>query len=226
MDKTKDHIQLESLMAQTDLGDYFEHWQAMDKSVITFEKGEIIYTLGSRISSLYFMLNGLVELDFYNDQGDIMNITTIQPITVLGEVEYILNCPTLTEATAIAKTVCIEIPIVMNQKYLETDVTFSRFLNQDLALKMTAISHVAIDRRLVSTQTRLAVYILRRGYTEGSEITGLGQIAKTINCSYRQLLRSFKALSDKKLLSHGEKKGVYYLENLSGLEQLVREDNL
>ncbi len=169
-----------------------------------YAPGELLTTPFSPSEYLQFVVDGeLLLYDMPDEESTVMIQTTYNDVELLGDVELLdaRFTPFFVEAKTDVFTLALHLEQYRTQ--LLNDPVFLRHLCRNLANKLNGAvvsSRKSTLRRRVEASVRYAEV--------GDRITGIGQLARTLDISNRQLLRVLKELCSEGVLEH-EKKGVY-----------------
>lgn len=172
--------------------------------LLHYSPGELLTNPFSPSRYFQFIVEGeLLLYDMPDEESTIMLQTTYNEVRMLGEVE-ILDAqftPFFVEARTDVYTLAIYLE--QYQQTLLNDPVFLRYLCTSLANKLSgavaASAHIPLKKRV----------LLSLQYAEESQtLTNIGQLAKSLNVSNRQMLRVLKDLCAEGILEHSQK-GVY-----------------
>lgn len=203
-----------------DISSHFTEWNALKKKLVRYKKGELIVMYGSITDKLFFLVSGAIRFSCIADNYEEYFFFNAKNEGIFGEVEYVMNIPSITQSEVIEECECILIPLKENRDLLDNDIKFQKFLTRILAKKYNDIRSKYMDIESYPLEIRLIRYLLT---DKNNNVENLGQIAKSINCSYRQLLRILKKFCDNSWMEHLEQKGKYRIVNREAMEQKVNE---
>ena len=168
--------------------------------------GELLTNSFSPSLYLQFIVEGeLLLYDMPDEESTIMLQTSYNEVNLLGEVELLdaMFTPFFVEAKTDVYTLAVYISQYRQQ--LLNDPVFLRYVCRGLSNKLNGA--VASSRHL---PLRKRVALSLQHAENGSEITNIALLARTLNVSNRQLLRVLKELCTEGVLEHRQK-GVYCL---------------
>ncbi len=193
------------------------------KKLVKYRKGEIIALYGENSDKLFFLLKGTIRFTSITDDYEEYFFFDATNEGLFGEVEYILNIPSITQSEVIDDCYCIIIPISENRYLLDCDLKFQKFVSQVLAKKYNDMRFIAMNTETHSLDVRLIKYLLSDNSVEIIDnITGM---SKTLKCSYRQLLRVLKEFCSKGWIKHLSQKGKYKIINRKAMQQAINGSN-
>lgn len=223
MIKIKNEKQINELCEKYQITLRFANWNYLAKELVHYQKGEIIAICGENYDRLFFLVKGSIRFTCVADNYEEYFFFDAYNNGLFGEVEYLLNIPSITQSEAIEDCDCIVIPINKNRKFLDNDLIFQNFLGQVLARKYNELRDSYMNAKVFFLRTRLAAYLINNANCD-TNISNLTQISKILRCSYRQLLREFKFFCEVGCLEHLNKKGKYKIANYEKLEAYTREE--
>ena len=188
---------------ELDIERYFSS-KVPDFLLLRYLPGEMLTSAYSPSQYVQFVAEGeLLLYDMPDEEHTITIQTTHNDVNILGEMELLdaRFTPFFVEASSVVYTLALRLDQYREQ--LLSDPVFLRRICLSLAEKLNgAVSS--------SARLPLKVKVCRsiRLVEPGQRITGIGQLAKSVNVSNRQMLRVLKELCLEGVLEH-EKKGVY-----------------
>lgn len=215
---------LEQMAAEKHITDYFLHWEQLNKHLVKYKKGEMIALYGEITNKIFFLLSGSIRFTSINEDYEEFFFFDAVNEGLFGEVEYVLDIPSITQSEVMDDCYCIIIPTDVNKSLLDNDIKFQREIARVLARKYNDQRALSVDTETYSVDVRLAHYILYTNLSD--ELQDLTTIAKTLKCSYRQLLRVLNTFCQQKWLRHGFTKGTYFVINREDLKNHYIEKNI
>jgi len=203
-----------------DINSHFSNWEALTKKLVHYEKGEIIAFYGDQANKLFFLVKGTIKFCCFTDDYEEYFFFDATNEGLFGEVEYVMNIPLITQSEVIEDCHCIVIPVKENRKLLDNDLKFQVFLTTILAKKYNDMRNLCMNAESYPLEIRLAKYLIAD--KNSSKISDLTQIAKTIKCSYRQLLRTIKQFVENGWIEHLPQKGKYKIKDRDALEEVAK----
>lgn len=164
--------------------------------LVEFEKGEILNNPLQLLSCFYIIVRGSVSIYHLTEDGSIRYISKAASGTLLGDMEFsgAGNQSLYIEAAEIV--LCLAIPFRENQRILENDPVFLRFILGQLAGKL---SLSAVMTASAQTLEEKVLFFLRKVQTDHA-ISSVNHALQALHCSRRQLQRVLKKLCDEGLL--------------------------
>jgi CRP/FNR family transcriptional regulator, putaive post-exponential-phase nitrogen-starvation regulator len=226
MKTIKDLPLYQSFVDRHSILDHLSSWDDLTKNLTFYKKGEYLYTYGSLLENLIFLVQGHIKLSSTGKNGEYHPLTLYQDFALIGDAEYILECPATADVEALTDVYCIELPLSLNKTYLEQDIVFQRFLNKVQAEKLMKIVTLEIHKEVYLVEIRLASYLLAFSYKEQDTIKELKKISFELHCSYRQLLRVIQKMTIDGIFEPGSTRGHYLIKNISALEALAKKADI
>lgn len=202
-----------------DICSHFSNWDKLKKKLVHYEKGEIIAFYGDQADKLFFLVKGTIKFCCITDDYEEYFFFDAANEGLFGEVEYVMNIPLITQSEVIEDCDCIVIPVKENRNLLDNDLEFQIFLTNILAKKYNDMRNLYMNVESYPLEVRLAKYLVAD--KNNNNVSELSQIAKTIKCSYRQLLRTMKRFVENNWIEHLQQKGKYRITDREALEEIA-----
>ena len=216
----------QSLLDKHNLPQHLSTWDQLTKKLTFYKKGEFLYTCGSSLKNLIFVVQGHIKLSSNGKNGEYHHLTLYQDFALIGDAEYILECPATADVEALTDVYCFEIPLAQNKTFLDQDIVFQRFLNKLQAQKLMNIDTLEMHKEIYLVEVRLASYLLASNYEEKDTIKDLKKISFQLHCSYRQILRVIQKMTLDGIFDHGTIRGHYLIKNISALKALAKKADI
>ncbi len=226
MKTVKNHPLYQSFIDMHNILNHLSSWDDLSKNLTYYKKGEFLYRYDSFLKNLIFLVQGQIKLSTTGKNGEYHHLTLYQDFALIGDVEYILECPATADVEALTDVFCIELPLSFNKTYLDQDLVFQRYLNKLQAQKLMQIDTLKMQKELCPVEIRLASYLLAFSYKEQDTIKELKRISFHLHCSYRQLLRVVQQMAKEGLFEPGSTRGHYLIKNISALEALAKKADI
>ncbi|SHJ99916.1 Crp/Fnr family transcriptional regulator [Tepidibacter formicigenes] len=233
MIKIKNEKELNYYIEKYKLNNIFEKDIKKYMELHFFKKGEHIYRCDENINYFYFLVKGRAKVYTISKNGKALLLRFYKPCEIIGDIEIIqeiekernkfYSC----NVESLDNTIWIGISFDNMKKHVKDDIKFLKYISKSLAYKLCQLGNSSVLNLLYPLENRLASYILALTYDTNSnkdiieiEMCKLKDIAELLGSSYRHLLRTINALSDKKII---ERKRNYIkildgkkLEDLAG----------
>jgi len=194
-----------------------------------FKKGESISITDEPVEYFYFQVEGKSKVFKLLKNGKSLLMKFFNPLEIIGEIELIQNINANSNITAISECTMIAVEMNKLKELTENDLTFLKFLNKHLVIKLKEFSLSSSINLLYPLENRLASYILatsckdsaNKKFVEGINTNKLTEMADLLGTSYRHLNRTLKGLQDKGLVKK-ERSSIVIL-NKEELEKLAAD---
>ena len=164
--------------------------------LVEFEKGEILSDPLQPLSCFYIIARGSVSIYSLTEDGSIRYISKAASGTLLGDMEFSGAGNQSLYIEAAETVLCLAIPFRENQRILENDPVFLRFVLSQLAGKL---SLSAVMTASAQTLEEKVLFFLRKVQSDHT-ISSVNHTLQALHCSRRQLQRVLKRLCDEGLI--------------------------
>lgn len=210
MKKLDDLKLLDKYIDKYKLNDCFSTFHMLKKELVQYEKGEFLLMAGDELTHLLFCVDGRIEIYDLSKNGNDFTFAYCDDLSLLGDVEFLSDIPTPNYVQAISDVLCIAIPIEANREFLEKDISLYKYLGKSIVKKTILELNEDLKYQHLPSIERLKHYL--RIIAQDKIIDrNLNELARSLNISYRQLMRHLSALCQSGYLSKGEKRGTYKL---------------
>jgi len=225
--KIEDHRKLEEYIKRYEMENLFSDNMKEYMTLYMFNKNEYICREAEELINMLFLVDGKAKVSKHLENGKSLLISFYNPLTIIGEVEFIHNKNTDCSVQAIDNTFCIGINIEIVRNKLIKDCKFLLKICDYLGKKLSNDSNNSSINLLYPLENRLASYIIafakideykikkfifKESYTEISELLGT---------SYRHLNRTLNKLCSEGILKKNDKE--YVIEDYEKLLCLAGE---
>lgn len=169
-----------------------------------YTKGEIIFNAYKPVLYIYFLVEGLVEINSIMISGNKLFINNLFPLELIGDLEYMNKQEAMFDVVAADDSTVILLPFDIAEKYLENNPQFWRLLATECSKKLLRTNKAIILKGSYSLKTVLANYLIKNNYE--INFTSLVDLAAHLNVSYRNLSRVIKSLSEEGIIKKQRKK--------------------
>jgi len=199
----------DKFIEQFHIKDCFDSMSDLDPILVGFAKDEYILKEGEETDCLFFLLVGRVKCFACSVKRD-FGIYFMNK-GLLGDAEFVTGCAPTRTVQATGEVLCLKLEVAHCRHKLMKDITFLRFLTQQLAEKLTLSEATPKDLGVeMSTEDRLYDY-LKLTAVDGRVAESLGEISEVFGISYRQLIRIMNSLCEEGKIRHGKRKGAYFV---------------
>lgn len=211
-----------SYLEQFGLAELFPEELQRTMQLKTFKTGECLFSQGEKADTVYFLVEGKLKVSMLSPEGKRLILAFKSPLDIVGDIEYVRQCPFINTVEAVMETVVIQIPSPLLRNEMADHTAWLQFLLETIARKFEKKSHAMNFNLLYSVDVRVASYLLSMTPTEpviGS--TSLIDMADLIGTSYRHLNRVLQKFEQNGWIA--KKRGTITLLDRSALlEQASR----
>ena len=190
-----------------------------------FSAGEMLAVAGEPLTQLAFLVEGFATVYSLMENGRVAVLTEYRGVQTIGEVELLMGHPTLTGCVqASTPGIMLCLPLTGWETRIFNDAPLLRFLGREVARKLERSSRLTAQDRLYPLASRLAAYLLYKGESV-HEVINLTRLSEMAGVSYRHLLRTLRAFTDKGWITReGEGYRILQPEALARLAGEIRYD--
>lgn len=163
-----------------------------------FKKGEFILNARKPVEYIYFLVEGIAEVNSITLSGNKIFIDNLLPLELFGDLEYINQETPSFDVVAMKDTICILLPFKIVEKHFEDNAMFWKLMAKEGNKKLSQTNRAIILQRTHSLRMVLSSYLIKNDYTINFEY--ISDLAAQLNVSYRNLSRVIKALSDEGII--------------------------
>ena len=170
--------------------EYFSNHFDTNVYLVKYKQNEIIINLGDEADTLYYLLKGKCQVNAINKDGKLIVINTINPSSLVGEIELINEDSSFLVKT-IEESLLFALPYDTCKKRLLSDANFLLHLcellsekERNQAIKLTQINSLPLENRL-------AAFILDNAIKDKLSLRKT-IIAESLGVSYRHLEKVMK----------------------------------
>ena len=155
-----------------------------------YKKGEYILEANKGTNSIYFIVEGTVEVSCILDNGNQICLNILRPLEIFGDIEYINKEEVLFDVVAKSDVIVILLPFQLAKDYLEDNINFWRFLAIEGNKKLLNTNRAIFYKSTLKAKDIFIKYL----EDNGGEITfkSLDELSGRLNISYRNLTRIIK----------------------------------
>ena len=152
-----------------------------------YKKGEYILEAHKGANSIYFIVEGTVEVSCILDNGNQICLNILRPLEIFGDIEYINKEEVLFDVVAKSDVVVILLPFQIARENLEENINFWRFLAIEGNKKLLNTNRAIFYKSTLKAKDIFIKYL----EDNGGEITfkSLDELSSRLNISYRNLTR-------------------------------------
>lgn len=185
-----------------------------------YKKDEYLCLENEPISELYFVVKGKTKVIHSMENGKQSMVTFDTPLSILGEIEFMLDVESQNALQAVEDTIVLGISYQYKQQLIQYH-PFLYFVSQYVCHKIIRNDQNNSINQIYTVSQRLCSYIVSK--TENHLFhDNYTHLAEYLGCSHRQLLRVLKSLCDQNILRKTDK--GYEIIDETTLEQLAAEN--
>lgn len=177
---------------------YFEEQETID--IYVYEKGETLLSMEERTDHFLVILYGTIHIYGIHETGEMYSIISDQRATLLGDLEFLLGCPSPYYTQACSTVYALSLPFY---EELKQDPDFLWMIAGRLAQNQLHFS--MLDLHSYDLKTKVIEYM--KWIRQPVEV---GMLLSNLHCSRRHLQRVLAQLQMEKKIRR-IKKGVYRL---------------
>lgn len=186
-----------------------------------FDKDECILYQGQELDYLYILVSGCTKTCRTTANGMTMLAAITNPVTVIGEVEFLNYLEVANSIYALQDSVCFRISVSLYRDLLLNDLLFMRYIATAVSYRLHNANHNMSISINYPVENRLASYLVSRA-DNLVVYDNFVQVAQMIGCSYRQLQRVLNHFCQEKYISK-IKRSTFKIINLQALKQLGKD---
>lgn len=152
--------------------------------------GERLLAQGDDSEALYLLVEGKLKISMLSPEGKRLILAFKSPFDLVGDIEYVQDCPLINTVEAVSDTRVIRIPYKVLRKEMDNNAAWLGFLLKTITRKFEIKSYAMNFNLLYPVDVRLASYLLSMTPTQPRlDATSLVDMADLIGTSYRHLNR-------------------------------------
>lgn len=203
------------------LANYFSDEIVKNVDLIFVNKDEYLYHQNDELSSIYFLVNGKLHVNYVKDSGIESVYSFETPFSIIGEVELFSNEKILRNVQAYEDSTVLAISANYVQKHAYDNVQFLHFIISRLRKRIVFVSSL-LSQSSESVEYLISRYLLNRIEKEGNELQleKRESLSAMLGVSTRHLNRILKSLHEKKVIFLKNK--TLIIKNRSYLIELMK----
>lgn len=152
-----------------------------------FKKGEYILEAHKGANSIYFVVEGTVEVSCILDNGNQICLNVLKPLEIFGDIEYINKEEVLFDVVAKSNVVVLLLPFQVAREHLSDNINFWKFLAIEGNKKLLNTNRAIFYKSTLKAKDIFLKYV----EDNNGEITfkSLDELSGRLNISYRNLTR-------------------------------------
>lgn len=169
----------------------------------SYHSDEYLCLEGESLKELYFVVEGKTKVIHSMENGKQSMVTFDTPLSILGEIELLLDLDSQNALQAVEDTIIIGISFEYKQQLIEYQ-PFLHFVSQYVCQKILRNDLNNSINQTYSVSQRLCSYILSKSENNLFH-DNYTHLAEYLGCSHRQLLRVLKSLCQQNILNKTDK---------------------
>lgn len=181
------------------IAEYLHHYQLSDlfpdhvreeMIVATYSSSERLFSQGDEADTLYLLIKGKLKISMLSPEGKRLILAFKTPFDIVGDVEYVRDCPFINTVEAVTDIVVIGISYDALRRNMADNAAWLQFLLQTITKKFETKTRAMNFNLLYTVDVRIASYLLSMTPTQQMlQSTSLIDMADLIGTSYRHLNR-------------------------------------
>ncbi|WP_033541813.1 Crp/Fnr family transcriptional regulator [Planococcus sp. CAU13] len=182
--------QIAQSLEQFGLLELFPAHVQQEMVVRTYTGGERLFSQGDEADTLYLLIKGKAKISMLSPEGKRLILAFKTPFDIVGDVEYVRNCPFINTVEAVTDLVVICISYEALRREMADNAAWLQFLLQTITTKFETKTRAMNFNLLYTVDVRVASYLLSMTPAQQMlESTSLVDMADLIGTSYRHLNR-------------------------------------
>lgn len=158
--------------------------------IAEYARGEKFISQDSEAHAIYFLVEGKMKISMLSPEGKRLILAFKTPFDIVGDVEYVRECPFINTVEAVTDIVIIAVPYDVLRKHMADNAAWLQFLLQTITHKFETKARSMNFTQLYTVDVRVASYLLSMTPAHQMiESTPLIDMADLIGTSYRHLNR-------------------------------------
>lgn len=187
-----------------------------------FNVGEFILEEAEDQAFYYFLVEGKAKVCPSSVEGQVVLLDFMEPIDIIGDIEYVFKTPNYHSVLALKKTLLIAIPLDIVEKYLYNNIYFYRYITEIMAKKIMQTSKKFSMSMMYPLKVRLAMYLLEHYEDQVNHeiVIKFKEVADYFGITPRHLRRNLSYFESKGILER--KTGRILIYDLDMLREETR----
>lgn len=208
MEKLANKELIAAFVSTYSLDRHFLHELIDSMRLTKLSPGEYLIAQGCRLTKLYLVVEGKLQVEHYERDGNRAVFSIEKAFSVIGDLELFHQqvAETVSTVKALSDVYILELPISKVEQFGLSNPAFLRFICQQLSSKLYNSSQIHSNAAFKAI-FKVRKYLACRAKSEGLTIRleKRETIATMLGVSVRQLNRSLKLLAEQKLIEYKNK---------------------
>lgn len=181
---------IEDYLQQFGLSNLFPEHVREEMFIATYPGGERLFSQSDDANTIYLLVKGKLKISMLSPEGKRLILAFKSAFDIVGDVEYVRDCPFINTVEAVTDIVVIGISYDALRKHMADNAAWLQFLLQTITKKFETKTRAMNFNLLYTVDVRVASYLLSMTPTQQMlESTSLIDMADLIGTSYRHLNR-------------------------------------
>ncbi|TWT26009.1 Crp/Fnr family transcriptional regulator [Planomicrobium sp. CPCC 101110] len=177
-------------LQQFQLSGLFPDLVQQEMFVSTYASGERLFSQSEEAYTLYFLVEGKLKISMLSPEGKRLILAFKTPFDIVGDIEYVRDCPFINTVEAVTDIVVIGISYDVLRNEMSDNAAWLQFLLDTITKKFETKARAMNFNLLYAVDVRVASYLLSMTPTQPMlDSTSLVDMADLIGTSYRHLNR-------------------------------------
>ena len=170
----------------------------------SFESGETFVHQGIKKDYLFFVLEGIINVQFIKEDGCIISLQYKKNDGVIGEMELFSDTKGASASvSAQTSSICLAYPYVLAKEEMKQNIQFVLRIAKDMANKLTGMTNAYALSQGQNGESRVCYFIVNTSINSRYRDTQK-RIASETGISYRQISRILRKLCEENILKKEE----------------------
>ncbi|MFB1082690.1 Crp/Fnr family transcriptional regulator [Jeotgalibacillus sp. JSM ZJ347] len=215
--------QLKDYLKTYQLDELFTQKVCDSMKLETYAAGERLFSQGEKSDKMHLLVDGKLKVSMLTPEGKRLILAFKTPLDIVGDIEYVRDCPLINTVESVMETTVIEIPYAILRKEMAQHAPWLQFLLNTVTKKFEMKSHTMNFNLLYPVDVRLASYLLSMTPVQPVITSAsLIDIADLIGTSYRHLNRVLQQFQQNGWIV--KKRGSIEILNRQALLELAGEN--
>ncbi|MGL6100137.1 MAG: Crp/Fnr family transcriptional regulator [Fusobacteriaceae bacterium] len=173
-----------------------------------YKKDEYILESNNGANSIYFIVDGTVEISCILDNGNQVCLNVLKPLEIFGDIEFINDEEVLFDVIAKTDVTLILLPFSVARDSLNNNIHFWKFLAIEGNKKLLNTNRAIFYKSTLKAKDIFIKYLEdNNGYIT---FKSLDELSSRLNISYRNLTRIISYYNKKNLISKDRNSITYF----------------
>lgn len=225
MREVQNPTDLQHFVEQYQLHRAFRPGTVSQMKLYQLAKAEVLCSPGDPMDQLFLLVAGKLKISKTLANGRHLLLRFNEALSLLGEVEFINQCPAVTHVQAVTECRIIGIGVVWLQDEYKDNSAFLQFLLTNVSRKLYTTSNATSINMLTTVDVRFASYLVSTCTADHASVLSqeiraarLTDIAELLGTSYRHLNRVIQRFCAEHMIER--RAGRLVVKDFARLQQL------